>query len=77
MRHPGKDSQQRIEIIVLEFSECSGVEKDNWELVVEVKGLYTHRTSVLKEKNQMTKEGAQEICSFKGQVEEEKLTKKT
>lgn len=35
MGHPSKNGQQRFEITVLEFSECSGLEKDNWELVVE------------------------------------------
>lgn len=35
MGHPSKDGQQRTEITVLEFSECSGLEKDIWESVVE------------------------------------------
>lgn len=40
MRHPSKGGQQRTEITVLEFPGGSGLEKDNQEVVVEVRDLY-------------------------------------
>lgn len=78
MWHPSKDEQQRIEITELERSECSGLETQNWELVVEDRGLYEDTQHlVIEGKNQMTKVGAWEIQSFKGQVDEEELAKDT
>ena len=54
------------------------LETENWELVVEDRGLYEDTQHLFIEgKYQMTKVGAWEIRSFKGQVDEQELTKDT
>lgn len=60
----------------LELSEHPGWELKNWELVAEVRGLCKDTQDLGTEgKNQKTKGKAWEIQSFKGQAEEEELTK--